>query len=75
VWLSDPQWPATPFDHAGIHPLLVSPSLGRVRKLLEAAGRDPLTGDTTSEDTLRMRRAVFGAPPKEECRLSDDLEE
>jgi len=29
VWLSDFQWPAMPFDRAGIHPLLVSPSLGQ----------------------------------------------
>jgi hypothetical protein len=28
-WLWDSEWPATPLDHAGIHPLLVSPSAGR----------------------------------------------
>jgi hypothetical protein len=54
-----------PFDHGGIHPLLVSPSLGPAC-VLGVAGRDPRTGDSLVYGMrLCVLRTVFGAPPKE----------
>src|SRR5438067_287852 len=50
------------------HPSFTGQSLTRASShLLGTVMRAPLTGDTTSEDTLRMRRAIFGAPTKEEA--------
>jgi hypothetical protein len=63
-WLSDAVWPATLFDHPGIHPLLVSPSLGRAGTDLRLRGRDPRTDHRASAGTRRLSSGRDSAHPQ-----------
>jgi hypothetical protein len=55
------------------HPSFTGQSLTRASvKLLGAVGMEPIPRTTAER---RSETTLFGAPPKFECRLSDDLDE